>query len=209
MCKNDNTIEDLKNEIFEKINMAINLSYEQGLEDGKNKKISIIYSSRKHHYHNIFDLSNEYGIGYTIKGEPFYFDLDDYDKVKEYYWRSDSNGYLKSRNKDRDVYLHRHLMKEDLQENLVVDHINGNPKDNRKENLRVTTQGQNSYNHKKRNNNTSGVTGVCFNKNKMKWQATIKYNKKQIFLGYFKEFDDAVKTRKEAEEKYFKEYRRI
>ena len=34
--------------------------------------------------YNTYDLSGEYGIGYTSKGEEFYFDLDDYDKIKDY-----------------------------------------------------------------------------------------------------------------------------
>ena len=35
---------------------------------------------------NVYDLSGEYGIGYTLKGEEFYFDLEDYDKIKDYCW---------------------------------------------------------------------------------------------------------------------------
>ena len=39
--------------------------------------------------HNTYDLSGEYGIVYTSKGEEFWFDKEDYDKVKDYYWRKD------------------------------------------------------------------------------------------------------------------------
>lgn len=34
---------------------------------------------------NTYDLSGEYGIGYTTKGEEFWFDLEDYDKIKSIY----------------------------------------------------------------------------------------------------------------------------
>ena len=61
-------------------------------------------------------------------------------------------------------------------------------------------------NSKLPNNNTSGIKGVCWNKNYQKWFAYIKINQKSINLGYFINFDDAVKARKEAEEKYFGEY---
>ncbi|WP_252227992.1 AP2 domain-containing protein [Clostridium sp. ZBS3] len=53
-------------------------------------------------------------------------------------------------------------------------------------------------------NNTSGVTGVYWNAQKHKWYAKIKFRQKQIHLGYFEYKEDAMKARKEAEEKYFK-----
>ena len=42
-----------------------------------------------------------------------------------------------------------------------------------------------------------------------KWTANIGYQRKQIHLGSFNDFEDAVIARQEAEKKYFKEYRRI
>lgn len=53
-------------------------------------------------------------------------------------------------------------------------------------------------------NNKSGVKGVYFHKQKQKWCAVIGYRRKQINLGYFKDINDAITARKEAEEKYFK-----
>lgn len=44
--------------------------------------------------YNTYDLSGEYGIGYTSKNEEFYFDLEDYDKIKDYYWYRDQTGYF-------------------------------------------------------------------------------------------------------------------
>lgn len=78
--------------------------------------------------------------------------------------------------------------------------------DNRKSNLRITTPLNNSRNKCKTKANTSGVTGVCWNKRNQKWHAQIGVNLKTIHLGYFNDFNDAVKARKEAEEKYFKEF---
>ena len=57
---------------------------------------------------------------------------------------------------------------------------------------------------KVRKNNTTGVTGVNYIKNIKKWNASIFFKGKKINLGYFKNIDDAIKARKEAEEKYFK-----
>ncbi|WP_368488451.1 hypothetical protein [Clostridium sp. BJN0013] len=36
--------------------------------------------------YNTYDLTGEYGIGYDAKGNIFYFDLEDYDRIKDFYW---------------------------------------------------------------------------------------------------------------------------
>lgn len=55
-------------------------------------------------------------------------------------------------------------------------------------------------------NNKTGVTGIFWHTKLAKWRATIQINNHQIFLGDYDNFDDAVKARKEAEEKYFGEW---
>lgn len=89
---------------------------------------------------------------------------------------------------------------------IYVDHINHRRNDNRKCNLRAVTPSQNNMNMGLRSDNNSGVTGVHWDKNTNKWMSRIGINKKRIHLGYFDSFEDAVKARKNAEEKYFKEY---
>jgi len=89
---------------------------------------------------------------------------------------------------------------------INIDHIDRNPLNNRKYNIRVATDSQNMMNRGIQKNNTSGITGVCWIKEKCKWKAQIKINRKNINLGYFSNFDDAVKARKGAEKKYFKEF---
>lgn len=89
---------------------------------------------------------------------------------------------------------------------ITIDHINGNPLDNRKVNLRICTQSNNCKNKSINSNNTSGVIGVYFNKKVQKWVAEIKVNYKKIHLGYFESLNDASKARKEAELKYFGDY---
>jgi hypothetical protein len=85
-----------------------------------------------------------------------------------------------------------------------IDHKDGNHYNNRISNLREATHSQNHMNHKLQRNNTSGVTGV--KQRGGKWQATIKVNGKDINLGYFYDFDDAVAARHDAEDKYFGEF---
>lgn len=50
---------------------------------------------------------------------------------------------------------------------------------------------------------TSGVSGVCWDKRRKKWYATITYCQKEHFLGYFENKEDAIKARVEGEKKYF------
>ena len=57
-----------------------------------------------------------------------------------------------------------------------------------------------------RSDNTSGFTGVYWLKNNRTWEARINVNKESIGLGYYKNKKDAIKARKEAEEKYFGEW---
>lgn len=153
--------------------------------------------------YNIYDITGDYGIGYTSKGEEFYFDLEDYDKIKNYCWFVDSQGYISARcNNKQHILFHRVL----FPDSATVDHITHNTYDNRKCNLRVATQSQNNINRGIMKNNTSGVTGVYWQKNDRRWVARIRINKKLIHLGCFINFKDAVKARKDAEEKYFGEF---
>lgn len=57
---------------------------------------------------------------------------------------------------------------------------------------------------KLRKNNTSNTTGITYNKQNKNWRASIFFKGKKINLGSFKNIDDAIKARKEAEDKYFK-----
>lgn len=73
-----------------------------------------------------------------------------------------------------------------------IDHVNGIKTDNRIENLRLATHGQNCANRKKQSNNTSGYKGVCFIKSIGKWRARIGYNNKKIDIGFFDNPKDAA-----------------
>lgn len=81
----------------------------------------------------------------------------------------------------------------------VIDHINGDPTDNRINNLRDVTPLENSRNGPLAPKNTSGVTGVYFNKKSQKWRAYIGLKNKQVNLGMFEDFETAAEARKRAE----------
>ena len=92
------------------------------------------------------------------------------------------------------------------EKSVDVDHMNHKKNDNRKKNLRVTSHKNNNKNCVLAKNNSSGVTGVSWYKRYSKWEANIMIDGKKKYLGRFTDFDEAVKARKKAEEKYFGEY---
>ena len=86
--------------------------------------------------------------------------------------------------------------------NLVIDHINRNHYDNSITNLRLVTYAENNKNRKVPRDNNSGHQGVCWKKRYKRWEASIGVDKKNIYLGVFKNKEDAIKARKDAEIKY-------
>jgi hypothetical protein len=84
----------------------------------------------------------------------------------------------------------------------VIDHINGVGTDNRISNLRAVSRLENQQNLARRKTNKSGVTGVSWDSRNGKWLAQISVNKTHINLGRFDNFDDAIISRKSAEENY-------
>ncbi len=83
-----------------------------------------------------------------------------------------------------------------------IDHINHDRTDNKIVNLREVSSRGNRKNAALRQDNTSGVTGVCWHKTKNKWEAQIRENNKLKTLGRFKNKSDAIDARKAAEIKY-------
>jgi hypothetical protein len=101
--------------------------------------------------------------------------------------------------------MHREIM--NAPAGLLVDHRNRDSLDNRRENLRLATPSQNSYNRQKSKSKTSSrYRGVTFDKHAGKWIARIKYQGKTIWLGYFDNEIDAAKAYDAAAKKYYGEF---
>ena len=82
-----------------------------------------------------------------------------------------------------------------------IDHINGDPSDNRIDNLRDVNQHENMRNASIPKHNKSGVIGVHWSKASNKWTAQITSGGRRIHLGVFDSKEDAISARKDAEVK--------
>lgn len=89
----------------------------------------------------------------------------------------------------------------DVQDFDEIDHINGNPSDNRLVNLRCVPHAENQRNLKRRSDNTSGTVGVGIHKQTGSWRAYIDCSGKRRHLGLFATKDEAVNARLEAQKK--------
>lgn len=167
----------------------------------KEKIAAVGYKNKKY---NRYDLSGEYGIGWTSNtNNEFYFDLEDYDLIKDYCWY------------EHEPYEGYHcVVANDIKTRKTVklwhvlglkgyDHIDRNPLNCRRSNLRPATHQENMRNISLQKNNASGVTGVSVHKPTGKWRARVMIDYKEIGLGLFENKDDAIKARLEAEAKYY------
>jgi hypothetical protein len=110
------------------------------------------------------------------------------------------NGYLAGKLDGQQCYAHRLIWAMHYKEwPEQVDHINGIRDDNRIENLRNVTHGENAKNRRLSSNNRSGINGVCWSKASRKWVANISINGARIHLGTFADIEKAHAVRRVAE----------
>lgn len=154
--------------------------------------------------YNVYNLEGKYGIGYTSINEEFYFDLEDYNIIKKYWWVNSAHGYLQAHliGEYKSIHLHQLIMP-NIQ-GLIIDHKNPSMKnDNRKSNLRLALQEQNTRNRRSYTNNL--MNGITLNENN-KYVAKIVINRTSLFLGAYTNLEDAVRIRLKAEVEFFGEY---
>ena len=110
-------------------------------------------------------------------------DDEDFDRVSPHRWvaseQKTGNGAFAVRTNiaRKTVYLHQLLIGK-APKGMVIDHINGNPLDNQRANLRLVTYQQNCMNRRVRRTNTTGFKGVTWHKKNGYWTASIKVNGK-------------------------------
>lgn len=179
------------------------------LTSGKSKSCGCLRKELLHHKYkkyNDYEIQEDYVIMYTMKGEIFLVDLEDFWRIKDICWHKDKDGYIKGHENGKSVSIHRLIM--NPPDEFDVDHKRGKASriDNRKCNLRIVTHQENSCNHPVPSDNTSDAIGVSWHKASNKWRAYIGIDGKCVHLGCFNNKEDAIAIRKTAEEKYFGEY---
>ena len=97
------------------------------------------------------------------------------------------------------LYHHGYLPK-------FLDHIDNNKINNRVENLREATSHQNNCNTKTRTDNTSGIKGVCWDKDVKKWRVQLQVNGKKTHIGIYADIELAELVVTEARNKYHGEF---
>jgi hypothetical protein len=148
------------------------------------------------------------------------YDADDHDKVSAHTWSAqrDFNTttdkfyistniphpgggwyYRLDGNRRRLTTLSIHRLIMDAPKGMDIDHINGNPLDNRKSNLRICTRAENQSNRGPQKNNTSGYKGVSYKKpskswKAQKWRAQINCRGESICIGYFDTPEEAARA---------------
>ena len=132
-----------------------------------------------------------------IRGIETYIDTEDIEKINMYCWGIDGKGYIYKHKtlKEERKSLHRFLL--NPSKNMVIDHINHNPLDNCKKNLRIVSQSENLHNCKISKANKSKVQGVskCYKG----WRARIMFNWENKEK-HFKTKQEAIIQRKKWEE---------
>lgn len=139
------------------------------------------------------------------KGYRTIVDDEDYHKLTAMGSWHYSHGRAVRKDSNGTTWMHKVLLVTDLD----VDHINGDPLDNRKSNLRPATRSQNNANKGLQSNNTSGYKGVSKFKLTGRFQAYIKKQNKRIHLGYFPTPEQAATAYNSAAKELFGEFAKL
>jgi len=124
------------------------------------------------------------------KGKVALVDDEDYPELSRYTWYAHLSydglrWYARRKTRIGSMLMHRQILGL-VDRSVLTDHRNGNGLDNQRYNLRVATPTQNQQNRdKKQRDCTSKYKGVCWHKQRSKWQAQIRIYGKKKYLGLF------------------------
>lgn len=188
----------------------------------RNKDLSVKRNKPEKYKDNSLVINEDGSIRVYDENKDYSFlvDKEDYEYIKQWYWRKDVRGdnpnkwYWVTNNKVEDIKkggkwalkLHQLIAQRKYGNNynpdFVPDHLSRDPDDNRRCNIVQKSNMDNSHNRKLSKTNKSGKTGVYQRKDTGNYVANITVNYKNIYLGEYSKYEEAVKARKEAENKY-------
>lgn len=138
-------------------------------------------------------------------------DDEDYEYLNQFKWcfkkePNSEKGYAVRKEKSKIIHMEFLILEK--HSGLIIDHINIDSLDNRKENLRLCTKAENCQNRSIRKNSSSGYKGVFRTKNSKKnpWRARITNNGKRIHLGVFPSKKEAAIAYNEKAKELFGDF---
>lgn len=155
---------------------------------------------------NKFSSENGITTCTVANGKQFIFDSNDLDLVIKYTWYVDVLGYALAHDKGKIIKLHRLLMHPP--KNMYVDHIDRNPMNNTRRNLRICSTHQNCFNQGLRSDNTTGYKGVRYDKRGKMLVVRIGFKGKRYTIGRFppEKIKEAAKAYNQKAIELFGEY---
>jgi hypothetical protein len=150
------------------------------------------------------------------QGKVAIVDDEDFEYLNQFKWfasKQKNDKFYVGRNipvsnkKQSKIWIHRFIM--NPEKSMVIDHLDGDPLNNQKKNLRICTHSENMRNRNLYVNNTSGFKGVYWHKTTKKWMSYIRINKKSLYLGIYTCPIDAARAYNEAALKYHGEFAHI
>ncbi len=147
----------------------------------------------------------------SISGKEAIIDAKYFEFLSQFPWDAHPRGYFMCSSSGtwngwelQHKLLHHFIIKllgHKVPKGKIIDHVDKDTFNNQRLNLRIITQQGNCCNAKMRINNTSGISGVHWDKVRHKWVASIKISDKNIFLGRFNSKKDASEARLVADKK--------
>ena len=126
----------------------------------------------------------------VVKEKTVLYSPEDHDRIAPHKWRVNKKGYVCGRINEKQVSLSRFII--EAPKEFMVDHVNNDKLDNRRENLRLATAAENAKNMKKQTGKTSIYKGVYLVKATGKYRVTFVIDGKPVFLGAFEKEIDAA-----------------
>ena len=150
------------------------------------------------------------------KGKVALVDDSDYEYLSQWKWYCSSNDYAvrtqhvrlgRNNYTGKRIYMHREIL--NSPDNMFTDHIDMDKLNNQRVNLRIATASQNAGNMKSKPLSSSKYKGVCLDKSKNKWMATICRNGIHTTLGIFHKEEDAALAYNNAAIEFYGEFARL
>lgn len=201
------------------ISLKINILYVNVIAETRKSFKKVIYNQATLHHvvvigkkkiketnskKNTYEFIDDYVVGYDVRvNKPFTVDLDDYEKIKDITWTRSDKGYVIASRIYGYIELSRYILDCTKGDGVIVDHINGDINNNRKYNLRKTNKSINSLNRNPQGNGKLKSLGV--RKSKNRYEARIRVNGEDIFIGSFLTLEEAEQARINYEQQLSKQ----